>query len=493
MPPTALMMGFEASAPLRQWEKEKSGWVLAPAKMQRANGRLRRNMQAAPIPFNNKDSREETMFGNDSGASAMAAMAQQLWQMAQKQAVSGTAQMFSGGSMPGGFNAFAPTGANSPFGFPPTGFQPAGFQADPFAWMKPPSASAWPFPSAAPQMPQIPDFSALLKQFSQIGETFAAADPLAQLRDAFQTWTQQVAQVGQNFGQNFGENLMQGMDQNHLETLREWLKTPGVGLMREEQERWQATLLAKLEFDEASKKLMHTFQGLMQQTQQRYEKLLGEAQVAGKKPESARAAFDLWVDAGEQIWADIAMSQPFQDDLAEMTNTQMRFQKALQAQIDRAAAAAGLPSRIEVDATARKVAILEREVRSLKAQLQASANQTREAAMAAREQALGATAQRNVAESAIVVPLPVTPRAAASQSTGEDAASRKHAPHRAIKAAKPKTAKPAKAARRDAQATTVALFPLVDAPRAFGRKLAEPASRAVTTKPDHRAKRKAAK
>lgn len=415
------------------------------------------------------------MFGNDSSPAALAALAQQLWQMAQRQAASG------GSGMPNGFSGFGPMGS-----FPPLGFPPAGLASDPFAWMK--SAAPWSFSTAQPQMP---DFPALLAQLSQMGEAAANANPFAQMRDAFETWMQQAA--------SFGEAAGQAVEHAGVGSMRTWMKTPGIGLLREEQERWQATILAKLELDELTHKFLRHFQDLMQKTQSRYERLLDGASASGKKPESARAAFDLWIDAGEQVWAEIAMSEAFQNDLGELTNAQMRFQKALQAQIDRAAAAAGLPSRVEVDAAARKIAVLEREVRALKAQLKASESRTREAAMAAREPAPAKS--QSTPESAVVVSLPVTPRTAAESidaNVGDKPVSRKSPKSerrtpKVAKSARPtvaaKSGKAAKPSRREAAPPApVALFPLVDGPRAFGRKLPD-----VPPKSDNRAKRKVGK
>ncbi len=388
------------------------------------------------------------MFGNDMNAAGFATLAQQFWQGLQRMAARPAASA----------------------GWPGAGFaMPQGFGADPFALFR--------------QAHAAPDVFA---PFAQWGAAQAQADPFVQMRAGFEQWMGQAAK------------LAEGMEFDGGQALRDVLGVPGLGPMREEQERWQAIARARLEFDEVSLRFSRHFQELMVRTQQRFQQALGGLSESGRKLESARATFDLWVDAGENVWAELAMTEAFQNDLGDLTNAQMRLQKAMQAQIDRFAAACGLPSRIEVDATARKVAALEREVRSLREQLQAGEAARREAQMAARS-------EPTATERAVVVPLPVVsrpqPEVATRAAPRRAAASRKPAgkardvkasteatPRLAKASIKSKSAKPA--ARREAEhAATVTLFPLVDAPRAFGRKL----SAASGAKSDPRGKRKVAK
>lgn len=399
------------------------------------------------------------MFGNDMNATGFATMAQQFWQNLQQMTARPTAS-----AMPGGW----------PGGWPGAGFSmPQGMGADPFALFR--QAQAF-----APTAQAMPDISAMFAPFAQWGAAQVQADPFAQLRAGFEQW------MGQ------GAKLAQGMEFDAGKAAHDALNVPGVGPMREEQERWQAIVRTRLEFDEVSLRFSRHFQELMVKTQQRFAQMLSEASASGKKLESARATFDMWVDAGENVWAQLAMSEAFQRDMGDLTNAQMRLQKAMQAQIDRFAATCGLPSRIEVDATARKVAALEREVRSLREQVKAGDATKREAQMTARP-------EPSVAERAVVVPLPVVPRpqpeAARQRSVGSAKAKTSAAAKSTVAAtrgskasAKSKSAK--SAPRREAEHTaTVTLFPLVDAPRAFGRKPPVAAS----TKSDPRSKRKVAK
>ena len=43
----------------------------------------------------------------------------------------------------------------------------------------------------------------------------------------------------------------------------------------------------------------------------RFERLLEQHDAPGKRLESARALFDLWIDAAEEAWAEIALSEQY--------------------------------------------------------------------------------------------------------------------------------------------------------------------------------------
>jgi hypothetical protein len=92
----------------------------------------------------------------------------------------------------------------------------------------------------------------------------------------------------------------------------------------------------------------------------RFERMLGEHDAPGKRLESARALFDLWIDAAEEAWAEIALSDEYRHVYAQMTNALMRLRLGLQREVEQFGALLGMPGRGELDALHRKVADLER-------------------------------------------------------------------------------------------------------------------------------------
>ena len=148
---------------------------------------------------------------------------------------------------------------------------------------------------------------------------------------------------------------------------------PAFGFAREHQERWQALAAAQLEYQDRTA----AYNALMLKAAQRaYEvfedKLAARAKQPDAKLKSARALFDLWIDAAEEAYAEIALSPEFREVYGALVDAQMRVRAGVQEQVEQAAARLGMPTRTEVDAAHRKVAELERQVRRLRDAMAAS-------------------------------------------------------------------------------------------------------------------------
>ncbi len=77
--------------------------------------------------------------------------------------------------------------------------------------------------------------------------------------------------------------------------------------------------------------------------------------------------FDLWIEAAEEAYGKVAMSEPFQQVYAALGNAQMRLRGAAQQEVERISEAFGLPTRTEMDAAHRRITELERLVRRMAA------------------------------------------------------------------------------------------------------------------------------
>ena len=146
---------------------------------------------------------------------------------------------------------------------------------------------------------------------------------------------------------------------------RPWHALPTFGLAREHQERWQGFAHALADYQRSQQ----AFQGLLQQASQdafaHFERRLRERDPA-QPIESPRALFDLWIDAAEDAYADVALSPPFRSAYADMVAGQMRLRQAVQAEIEQLCRQFDLPTRTELDGAHRKLADLERVVRRLR-------------------------------------------------------------------------------------------------------------------------------
>jgi len=198
----------------------------------------------------------------------------------------------------------------------------------------------------------------------------------------------------------------------------DWLQRPAFGPAREHQERLQTLALAWQDWEQRNEAFTALLARAGQGAFERFERLLQAHDAPGKRLESARALFDLWIDAAEEAWAEIAMSAEYRHAYAEMTNALMRLRLGLQREVEQFAALLGMPGRGELDALHRKVADLERTLHA--AQRGAAATDKSRAAPAARGRAapVAAAAAEGVAAgsaygvekaSAATVPAPGEP------------------------------------------------------------------------------------
>ena len=151
-----------------------------------------------------------------------------------------------------------------------------------------------------------------------------------------------------------------------------WLRLPAFGLAREHQERWQALLRAQLDYRERE----DAFNRVLLRTGERayaiFEQKLAQHAQPGKQLGSARALFDLWIDAAEAAYAEVALSEDFRHAWGALVNAQMRLRAGVQQEVERASGLFGMPTRTEMDAAHRKIADLERELRRLRTRPEAA-------------------------------------------------------------------------------------------------------------------------
>jgi len=148
-----------------------------------------------------------------------------------------------------------------------------------------------------------------------------------------------------------------------LQELQRWLQMPTFGLAREHQERWQALTLAQQDYQ----RKLQVYNALMQETLQRalelFEHRLATLRRDGGQVEQLRALFDLWIDAAEEAYAEVALSPRFRTVYGALINAQMRVQAGVQREVEQACTRFGIPTRTEIDAAHRRINQLERALR----------------------------------------------------------------------------------------------------------------------------------
>jgi hypothetical protein len=96
------------------------------------------------------------------------------------------------------------------------------------------------------------------------------------------------------------------------------------------------------------------------------EKLAQHAEP-GRQIDSLKGLYDLWVDASEEAYADIALSDEFREVYGEMVNTQMRVRQLQQQQTEQLCQQLGVPTRSEVSSLGERLQALRREFRASRA------------------------------------------------------------------------------------------------------------------------------
>ena len=265
-----------------------------------------------------------------------------------------------------------------------------------------------------------------------------------------------------------GSGMPGGQLSNHsmLGDLRregmQWLQTPAFGLNREHQERWQALVAAQLDLQQKNDAYSALMLEAGREAFNRFEHKLAERSEPGRQLQSARALFDLWIDAAEEAYAGIALSARFRNVYGELVNAQMRVRAGLQREVELLGGLFGMPGRTEVDAVHRKVAELERQLWRQRRDAQASAadagqampgesGRSRPAAAKAGTSARKKSATKRVAKAG---PAPVktskaTPKATPKSARAAVKPATRRAPRQAIAAiAMPEPLKPMPAVKQ---------------------------------------------
>ena len=248
-----------------------------------------------------------------------------------------------------------------------------------------------------------------LAQMQQVAAQFAGREHSAQ--DVAKAWQQAL-------GGNPFQGLLHGMRGPGLEGLEQWseaaapwlqnlrneaagtLGMPAFGFAREHQERLQAQAQAQLRSQDALAAYNALMANASQDAYARFESKLAEREQPGRQIGSVRALFDLWVDAAEDAYAQVALSPAYRKAYGELVNAQMQLRATSQAIAEQATSALGMPGRTELDSAHRKIAELERQLRRLQRKFDEDKPDAQPAAKPASKAASKPKPAKQVAKSA---------------------------------------------------------------------------------------------
>lgn len=141
------------------------------------------------------------------------------------------------------------------------------------------------------------------------------------------------------------------------------LSMPAFGHLREHQENAQKSAKALIEYQQQ----MARYNGLMLKVSEhafaRFQLKLADREEPGRQIDSVRGVYDLWIDAAEEAYAEVALSEEFRDVYGALVNAQMHVREHVQREVERISTDLGVPTRSEIDTIGERLQALRREFR----------------------------------------------------------------------------------------------------------------------------------
>lgn len=228
-------------------------------------------------------------------------------------------------------------------------------------------------------------------------------------------------------------------------SLENFLNMPAFGSNRESQERKQALIKHIGSYMQA----MQAYQALQMKSIQmaidRMQGKLEERNEPGRQLDSLKAVYDLWIDALEESFAEVALSKEYQTAYGRLVDAQMRVRANVQKQIELATGEIGIPTRSELEGVHQKLAETRRTLRAELSELKAEIAELK-AGRAAKPASVAPTAVKATpAKSAAVKPAVAAPKVAESSNASKSAGSNLLSAAKAVAAKKATLKAPAQA------------------------------------------------
>lgn len=159
------------------------------------------------------------------------------------------------------------------------------------------------------------------------------------------------------------EQMMEGL-QPAMREARTLLDMPTFGYAREHQQHHQRMAKAMLDYQHE----LNRYNALIARASRRafevFEDKLGERDEPGRQVETVRGLYDLWVDAAEEAYAEVALSDEFREVYGALVNAQMRVRKHMQQEVEKVSNDLGIPTRTEIDSIGKRVHALHRDAKN---------------------------------------------------------------------------------------------------------------------------------
>lgn len=211
-------------------------------------------------------------------------------------------------------------------------------------------------------------FADLQKGFS--GAATAGGDDALHKMMAFwemplDNWQRMVSSLSLTPGDVL-RNMPHGDSHAHLER---FLSAPGLGYSREEQGQQQQMILKVAEYQRALQEYSQFFSNIGVQSVDRMRSKLGEVAKAGKVIDSAKALYDMWVGACEDVYSEQVMTAEYAALHGRLVNSLMAVKHHMAVTVDEGLGAMNMPTRQELRTLQTRMQENRREIKGLKAEV----------------------------------------------------------------------------------------------------------------------------
>lgn len=159
------------------------------------------------------------------------------------------------------------------------------------------------------------------------------------------------------------EQMMENLKPAAAEA-RALLDLPAFGYAREHQEHYQQMAKAWLDYQHETNRYNALIARASRRAFEVFEDKLAERGEPGRQVDSVRGLYDLWVDAAEDAYAEVALSPEFREVYGALVNAQMRVRRNVQREVERVATDLGMPTRTEIDSMGKRLHALHRDAKN---------------------------------------------------------------------------------------------------------------------------------
>ena len=191
--------------------------------------------------------------------------------------------------------------------------------------------------------------------FAGVFPQSAMANPFAAAMRGFGTQgARGFEQMMEQFSEVAGPMFDKAKDALHM---------PAFGPFREKQENRQHAAQVFIDYQEQSARYDRLMLKVGEKAFARFQLKLAEREEPGRQIDSARGLYDVWIDAAEEAYAEIALSEEFREVYGAVVDAQMRVRHQVQGEIEKFCNQLGMPTRSEVNSIGERLQALRREFR----------------------------------------------------------------------------------------------------------------------------------